>query len=91
MRYPNSKKATGTMIGKHDLQHQQEMNDIFKGNGVDARASFERLRGLVTLVVQVHHIEKAEELFLQRYPDFKFKIDEFPQGTTHFRKYHQTI
>lgn len=90
MRYPNSPKATGSMIGKHDLQHQSEMNEILKQNGLTTYSSFERLRGRVCLVGPSSEREIAAKLFLSKYSDFIFHKDEFPQGDTHFQYFSQT-
>lgn len=84
-------KATGTMIGKHDLQHKAEMDSILKENGLSTYSSFERLRGIVCLVGPSSERQAAAELFIAKYPDFKFKRDEFPQGDTHFQYFNQNL
>jgi len=84
-------RAIGTMIGKHDYQHQSEMNAVLTANGLKTYSSFERQRGRVCLVGPSEEREKAASLFMAQYPDFIFQKDEFPQGNTHFQYFMQTF
>lgn len=78
------------MMGKHDLQHQSEMNAVLTAAGLTTYSSFERVRGRVCLVGPSEERQQAAELFLTQYPDFRFQRDEFPQGNTHFQYFAQT-
>lgn len=89
-------------MGKHDYQLRDEMNEALKANGIKedkildtdsgfAHSSFERRRGRICIIVNADFREQAKKLVEQMHPEFEFKRDEFPQGTTHFLYFHEII
>jgi hypothetical protein len=77
--------------GKHDYQLQIEMDAVLKASGLTAWSSFERRRGIISIVCPSEEREAVKALVIERHPEFRFKSDEFPQGNTHFLKFNETL
>jgi hypothetical protein len=98
----NYSGIANSCLGKHDKQLQKEMNEALKANGIlndkildtdsgFAKSSFERRRGRICIVVNADFREQAKELVEKMHPEFKFHVDEYPQGKTHFLYFKEVI